>query len=447
MVDTRSEDRLLQPLDRDRLVSNARSLRRNAAIAAWAIRKSLDHVSSFEFQVNIREDKWPGARELSQRIEDLYSWWCRPLSCDVSGRYSLPRLIRMMEAMRTVDGDCFVYKMSDGRIQLIEGDRVRTPSDLGEYKGQVNVDDYIHGVQVSDSNSPMRYAICDRGGIGNQFILRDLAQARYVVPHGFYDRPDQVRGISPLSAAMNTFFDVYEAQEFALAKMKLAQLFALKYKHGNASEDDGAEAKAFEFGSGPQLLELDPEDDASFLESNSPSTEFQSFMQVGIQIGLKSLDIPYSFFDESHTNYSGARSALLEYELSANAKRNDLRQVLNNLWVWRMQLFIADGVLVLPEGMGLDDIAFEFIGTGIPWIDPMKEVAANAIAVKSGFKSRQQICKEDGQDFFKVADQIAQENAYLKEKGLGTDIENITLPLDQLLTQGAGLNAEDQATK
>jgi hypothetical protein len=44
-----------------------------------------------------------------------------------------------------------------------------------------------------------------------------------------------------------------------------------------------------------------------------------------IQTALKGLDIPYSFFDEAHTNYSGARQALLQYEQSADVKRHDVR--------------------------------------------------------------------------------------------------------------------------
>lgn len=427
VTDTRQEDKLLLPLDRDRLISQARSLRRNASIAAWAIRKHLDYVSTFNFQCRIKEDRWPQARQLNARIEELFDWWSRPLNCDVSGRYSLPRLIRMLEGLRTVDGDAFVLLLSQGTVQIIEGDRVRNPTDFADYAGSYDPDDYIHGVQVTDTLAPRRYAVCDRSGLSNAFVLRDIVQAKYVIPHGFYDRIDQIRGVSPLSSALTTLFDVYEAQEYALAKMKLSQLFCLRYKHGTPSEDEGTPLK-FDFGSGPQMIELDPDDDASFMETNSPSSEFQAFMSVGIACCCKALDLPYSFFDESHTNYSGARQAMLQYQLSAEQKRNDLRQVLNRLTIWRLQLFIMDGVLTLPDGMTLDDVVFEWIGTGTDWIDPLREVQADTIAVKSAFKSRQMICKEDGKDFYSIVDQIAAENRYLAEKGLSTDIENVTLP-------------------
>src|SRR5262249_22265932 len=140
--DMRSEDRLFLPLDRDKLISNARNLRRNSAIAAWAIRKHLDYVSTFSFQCRT------GDSEFDQRVEELMSWWSRPFNCDASGRFNLFRLIRMLEGLATVDGDAFVLKLEDGTIQIIEGDRVRTPTDLGEFANNIDATQFLHGVKT-----------------------------------------------------------------------------------------------------------------------------------------------------------------------------------------------------------------------------------------------------------------------------------------------------------
>lgn len=424
-ADTRAEDNLLTPLDRDTLVSSARSLRRNEAIAAWCIRKHLDYVSTFNFQCRSKDP------ELNRRIESLMSWWSRPFNCDVSGRHSLSRLIRMLEGCAITDGDAFFYKVSDGRIQIIESDRVRTPTASDAKLTTEQLAAFTHGIRVTDSGSALEYAICDRAkaeaGNSSEYKLRELVPSQYVYHHGYFDRYDQVRGISPLSSALNTYFDIYEAREYALAKMKLSQLFALKFKYADGvPTDENGEPTTFDFGSGPQVVELANGDDVDFLESATPSTEFANFMLHGIQVALKALDIPYSFFNESFTNYSGSRQALLQYEQSCEEKRNRLIQVLNNLTVWRLGLFIADGELELPEGWTLDDITFEWIPVGIPWIDPMKEVAANAMAIKSSLKSRQMVCKENGLDWFTILEQIKQENDALAALGLNTDIDNVT---------------------
>jgi lambda family phage portal protein len=436
-IDTRTEDKMLLPLDREQLISNSRSLRRNSAIAAFAIRKHLDYVATFNFQCR------SGIPEFDREVENLMAWWSRPFNCDVTGRFSLLEIIRMLEGLATTDGDAFIYKLADGHVQLIEGDRIKTPTNLGDFtNADIKVEDFTHGVKLSPAGRPLQYAICERtGGFNtngyNQFKLQEIADARNLLMRAYRDRYDQFRGISPMSSAMNTLFDLYEAQEYALAKMKLAQLFALKFKHAVPATDagtDNGDDYTFSFGEGPQVIELEGEDDADFLESATPSVEFQSFMQTGIQVALKSLDIPFSFFDESHTNYSGARQALIQYQQSAESKRESLRRILDALTVWRLQLFIQDGYLTLPpEIQTLDDITFEWIGTGIPWIDPLKEVTANSLAVKSGFTSRQRICKESGEDFFTIADEIGTENEYLKSKGLSTDIENITFNAGDLI--------------
>ena len=426
----RAEDKLLARLDRDKLVSNARNLNRNHAIAAYAIRKHLDYVSTFNFQCR---SAYP---ELNREVERLMRWYMRAFNCDVSYRYDFPELTRMFERLAVTDGDVFVYKLADGHVQVVEGDRVRTPTDLGEFKDKITSEElakYVHGIKADGNHRHESYLICERTDAGG-FVLIDIVKASDAFHHTYADRFDQLRGVSPLSAAMNAYFDIGEAQEYALAKMKLSQLFVLKVSRsgGGGSESDAT----FEFGNGPQIIDLNKEEgeDADFLESNTPSTEFQAFMETMISNALKALDIPYSFYNESFTNYSGARQALLLYEQSCESKRKRLQKLLNNITVWRLGLFIADGILELPDGMFMSDLDFEWIPAGIPWIDPLKDITADAMAIKAGIKSRQMICKENGDDFQTIADQIANEKVYLEDLGLSTDVENVTVNL----TEGDG---------
>ncbi len=417
VANLKSEDNILQTRDRDKLVSDGRNLRRNAPDVAWAVRKHLDYVSTFTFQCR------SGVPELDARVEELMDWWSRPFNCDVTARHSLPKLIRMAEGLATVEGDVFVMKLSDGKVQIIEGDRVRTPQDLGDFKqSDIDLTKFVHGVEVTEAGKAVRYAICDRTP-GGTYILRALVPAEHVYQLGYFDRYDQIRGVSPLASAINTFADMYEAREYALAKMKLSQIFALKMTlAGEGAEAEEGEPYSFDFGTGPQTLQLSPGDDADFLETNTPSNEFQAFLQTGIQIGLKALDIPYSFFSEDFTNYSGARQALLQYEQSCEEKRDRIRLLLNGLTAWRLALFIADGYLTLPEGFTLDQVKWEWIPAAIAWIDPQKEATAQTMLISNKLASRQQIAKANGQDWFSIVDQLAAEEEYMRSKGLSVDV-------------------------
>ena len=52
------------------------------------------------------------------------------------------------------------------------------------------------------------------------------------------------------------------------------------------------------------------------------------------------------------------------------------------------------------------------------WIDPYREANANKIALETGQKTFQQICSENGRDWKKVIDEIAEANEYAKKKGI-----------------------------
>ncbi len=133
-------------------------------------------------------------------------------------------------------------------------------------------------------------------------------------------------------------------------------------------------------------------------------------MQTAISMTLKSLDIPYSFYDESFTNYSGSRQALLQYELSAQIKRDDVQALLDHLTAWRISLWLQDGVLAGD----LSEIEWEWIPKGIGWIDPLKEIQANIAAIGAGLESRTQILKETtGREFEDVAAELQRENEIL----------------------------------
>ena len=52
------------------------------------------------------------------------------------------------------------------------------------------------------------------------------------------------------------------------------------------------------------------------------------------------------------------------------------------------------------------------------WIDPYKEANANGVALKTGQKTFQQICAENGRDWKKVVDEMAEAKEYAAEKGI-----------------------------
>lgn len=441
-VRRRPEDRELTPRQRIQLSSSTRDLERNFAIAAWAIRKHLDYVSTFSFQANTGDDA------TDERIEELMEWYAQPLNCDAAGRMSLAKIIRTCESRRTVDGDVFLNFLIDGLLQGIEGDRVIDPKEGVEIGAGLR---FEHGVLVNEQGRAVAFAVHNRNGTNGEGLeFGKLLSAAFCAHHAYNTRFDQVRGVTPMAPAINSLRDVYENFDYALAKAKVSQLFALTFYRENGDEElgitsqtstsSGADEESEEeegetgyevsFGKGPINLDLEPGDRAEILESKNPSTEFQSFTNSMIAVSLKALDIPFSFYDEGHTNYSGQRQAWIQYDESANGKREDNRMLLNWITKRRMALFVRDGDLKLPKGMTFNHVARHctWINRGIPWIDPLKEITADIAAIKAGQLGPETAARRNGFDVYKMIDERARVEKYAREHPLGPVVLEYMLP-------------------
>jgi capsid protein len=447
------EERELMENQRRLLVSDTRDLQRNFTIAAWAIRKHLDFVASFNFNCRTPD------KGLNVEIEALVEEWSRKENFDACARHDRQRFIRLLEARRYVDGDIGVLKIIDGTVQAIEGDRIRNPfgaMDLVPDPGLlgVNLKGLIEGAILDDRGRTTGYVVNKRTLYGG-FIPERVVSSADLLLHGCFDRFDQVRGVSPIAAGLNQFKDVYENFDFALAKMKIAQLFGMVLTRDSddapaptypeftdpSVTDDSSQNPAktaaetnkaryeINFGRGPVILDMDPGDDAKFLENKTPSTEFKEFTQTIIQVALKALDIPFSFYDEAYTNFFGSRSALMLYLKSAEFKQHEVREVLRHLTVWKLILWIASGRLILPRGMSVADIKFHWIPSGVPWWNPQQEITAELSAIAGTLQDFDEIRREHfGDSWYDVIDRQAEQRAYAKSKGVPISLPTTLAP-------------------
>lgn len=420
--DVKSEDDQMTPAERRALVSTTRNLKRNFTLSAWMIRKHLDFVASHSFQSNTK------IKALDEQIEKLVQWWSLKQNFDMAQKHNLHRFIRLGEAARVTDGDFFIWKSRHGYVAGIEGDRINNPS-YGRIAGKLTtaqLKDYKRGVKVNAAGRHVSYLLNKRSADGGMLIFDKVMPARDIIQFAYWDRIDQVRGISPLAAGINSMQDTSEGIGYALARAKVSQLFALAMKrapkdaagelYGGSyvdEDDETVEDKStftVDFGKGPIVLDLSPNDTADFLESKQPSQELQTFLQAVMSLSLKALDIPYSFYDESFTNYSGARQALLLYFQSAKDKQRCVQELLNELTHWRLTLWVLDGIIKLPSGMTVSDIEWEWYPTGMPWIDMAKELIGDTKAVELKVNSRQRITRRaHGTDWRKIEAELKEE--------------------------------------
>jgi capsid protein len=420
----RTEDYHADERKRKILSANTRDLARNFEIAAWAIRKHLDYVTSFNFQPKTTDQGY------NAELEAFMASAMAKERFDAAKRHPFRRALRIAEACAVKDGDVLWLKLiggaARGQVQGIEGDRVCTPKDPSAF----NPKEWVNGVRIGGDGASLAYAICDRERTGDPKLNR-IVSARNVLHRGFYERYDQVRGISPIAAALNRFRDTYEGFEFAHAKLKTAQLFGLKFTRDSDqnpfpqgatptqdADDDGTDDSGHEVNltSGIFNLDLDVGENAEILESKTPATETVNFLKLMIHVALKSLDIPYSFFDESFTNFYGSRGGLIQYLKSCEDEIADLQEFADAWATWRLGIAVADGELALPSGKDFNFLDWEFVPAGVPWWDAAKEVRGQAMAIAAGLTSPQRACREAGTNFEKNIDEIAAAMKYAKAK-------------------------------
>ncbi len=434
-VESGAEDVILKPADRTKLVANSRDLARNASIFGWCIRKHLDYVSTFDFHSRT------GDKGLDDHIEALMEDWSRPTACDVASRHTLAKMLRLGEARRTVDGDMGFIKLGSGELQAIEGDRVRDVTSRGAFVPGEPTDGakWIHGVKCDSSGRALAYAVHKRTGMNSYEFERTIPASR-MAWFGYYDRFDQVRGVSPIASAINEFRDTYSMLELARLKAKVTQFFALALfrdaslaagEMGKQFDADGnvdRSTSEVDLGAGPALLDLKPGAKAEFLESKHPSTEFQAFIHVSIAIGLKALDMPYSFYDESFTNFFGSRAAWLHYQRSCLDKWADAIELRRKITLWRYTLWTLDNTITLKKSQTIRDLRFEWIPRGMPWWDPSKEINGVVQEIKAGLNNPINACRERGTDYFDNIDQTAKAIQYAADNKVPVEFALVAPP-------------------
>lgn len=405
-----AEGKVLRRNDRTKLIATIKDLARNNSTVAWALRKHLDYISNFTFQAKT------GDSSIDREIEKRWKQWSKKGNCDIAGRNSLQDMLRLFETGKIFDGDSGLYKVDGYKLQGIESDRIGKPkANIPEDLDMNTVSD--EGLILNEWGAVLEYIINKRTDAGLEY--QATATPEKLIFDGYFQRFDQVRGISPLAAAVNTFLDIDECNEALLLKCKKHGMFGLAIM-SDASDESGfneydgetgdvpdADTDKYDFNMDMGLkIELDQGDRIDMFESKTPSNEYQDYVNLMLRIALLAFDLPYTFFDSRQSSYSAQKQDRAEYEISAKSKREKNRDVLDSIAEWVIPHLTKDINA---------DIGWEFIPQATPWIDELKEVQAAAMRVSSGLSTRQLECKRKGLEFTEIVEQLGVEESQIKD--------------------------------
>lgn len=414
-----------------RLRDRARDMVRNNPYCA----RALDIWTSNVIGAGIVPASRTGKKAMDRKVMDLWKRFTD--DCDADGQLDFYGLQALAVRSAFEGGDTLarmrVRRESDGfhipfQIQLMEGDHL----DAGK-NDNVNGVKTILGVQLSPIGQRIGYYIFpehpgERGAFNFSSITSSWVDATEVVHLYRKARIGQVRGVSAFAPVMLQARDLADLQEAVVVKARIEACFS---GFITSEEADGMALGAQSedaYGNGVQELQpgmlrhLKPGESIEFANPTS-SVAFDPVMTqtlMGIAVGL-GLTYDQLTGDLRQANYSSLRAGKIEMRRLIEQVQYQMIVPMFCRPIWRkfIEMSITTGLL---RG-SVNDYPCEWIAPAHEAIDPVKDLNADIMAVRSGRMTMRQFIAAWGNDPDTHLEQIAESNALLDSLGLVLDTD------------------------
>ncbi|RME67496.1 MAG: phage portal protein [Verrucomicrobia bacterium] len=191
---------------RTELVRKARFFKKNIGLVRGVCKSLVDHAIG------------PGVYPIPATADDewnehVWGWfWEVAKIGDVSGRMTLWETQRMRTAAKFFDGEIFTL-LTTSRSGWPQYQLIRAHN-CGDFDVDP-ADGWVDGVKVDAVNRPRAYRFRLRGGDRYSTV-----NASAIIHSYLLEEPDQVRGVTPLAAAINKLHDAMDALAFEMQAVK-----------------------------------------------------------------------------------------------------------------------------------------------------------------------------------------------------------------------------------
>jgi lambda family phage portal protein len=373
------------------------------------------------------------AVKVNKAIRGLIKDWVkRP---DVTGEMPFGEAQRLACRGWLRDGEVLIQHVRGPRIQhfgkvpysieLIE-------PDLLPFEPITGKDNVIHGVEKDGWGRPVNYYLYQQhpGGVSIPFKpLRtgDLrpVPARDIIHLKFTRRFRQTRGVSVLHGVIQRLADIKEYEESERIAARVAASLTAFIQKGEDFVGESAAAggdRSFEMQPGMIFDNLQAGEEIGMIKSDRPNQNLGTFIQTQQRALAAGTGTNYSSVSKDYNGtYSAQRQELVESRVAYTRLQNYfIETFMQRLYSEFIDMAAAAGLLPISSRIDLETLAdADMRPPGIPWIDPLKEIQADALAVEQRFRSRTQIIRDRGGDPDVIEEQIKQERERDRENGFG----------------------------
>jgi lambda family phage portal protein len=431
------------------------------------------------------------ARELSHQIESAWHLWVNnPVECDASQRHNLHQLATANFKSWLLTGEgAFLLDWQKGngavtntKVRLIDSRQIDQSITRVTDNGSI-----LQGVQFDKQGRLLGYWI-------RPFVLGNFSSAPqpiYVRARTTWGRaravlsfdlltPGQIRGLSPIIAALTAAHAKGTHREFTLAaaliqtmiattiesdtptKQALGQFqvndaFQGHNENGAVSPEDWIDDRSKFYGKAKVQLQpgvvshLYQGDKFKIHRSETPNGTYDSFdkslsREAAKAAGSSAEDLSG---DYSQTSFSASRLAMeLPSRINERRRMAIVKPFYQNVYRAFLEELIETGKIKLPDGAPEFWQASDaysnamWRGAGKPTSDPLKSAQADILELNNGLSTLEAKLGERGLDFEEVVAQRKAEREQLEAAGLPYPV-----PKEQVGLMDTNTSADDEALK
>lgn len=397
------------------------------------------------------------ALELEKQIETEWRLWAESNHCDIKGQHNFAELQQIAFLSWLMNGDCFALPLYDKnekwympyqlKIRLVEGDKVSSPGEQGDYidiykKNRETGNRIINGVEINKHGTVVGYWFCN----GYRLEAKHKEWARVDafgektgnpnVIHIFdAERCEQYRGVPFLAPVLESIKQLTRYQEAEVMAAVINGLFTvfIKTTSGNDDIDFGGVEDSqhvdnndneYELGNG-LINYLQEGESIEIADAKRPNSNFDPFVKAFCKYIGAALEIPVELLLLEFTaSYSASRGALLQAWKAFRMRRSwfskDFCQPVYELWFAEA---VSKGRINAPGFFNNPILRKAYTrctwnGPAAGQLDPVKEAQGAKLRIESGLSTRERECIEiNGSDFDENAEQLIIEQRKMNEIG------------------------------
>jgi lambda family phage portal protein len=242
----------------------------------------------------------------------------------------------------------------------------------------------------------------------------------------FMERPNQTRGVPPMSPTIKNFkmLHGYLEAELVASRVHASQMGFIvspsgeEYVGTDVDEDKFTQIQKVEAGT---FQQLPAGYDIKTFSPEHPTSAFDTFVKSILRQIASGLNISYHSLanDLTQVNYSSIRQGELEQrEYFKTMQKFIIDHFCKPVFSDWLKMAMTSNEMNLPMGKYEKFNKPNFQPKGFPWIDPLKEIQANIQGLKNGIVSVTDIASNYGKDAETLFEQIQADKKLAERFGL-----------------------------